>query len=76
MGIIAGPLVTNGINPYSWEGNDEITKQLTRCVIAVQVCMSLPLLSLFLSPRACGLLEADLIPFWLKRTFLGDGRRD
>jgi hypothetical protein len=37
VGIIAGPLVTNGFNPYSWEGHDEITKQLTRCIIAIQV---------------------------------------
>ncbi|OAD79245.1 hypothetical protein PHYBLDRAFT_14428, partial [Phycomyces blakesleeanus NRRL 1555(-)] len=37
VGIIAGPLVTNGINPYSWRDNDEITKQLTRCIIAIQV---------------------------------------
>ncbi|KAI8149719.1 Sodium/hydrogen exchanger family-domain-containing protein [Fennellomyces sp. T-0311] len=37
VGIIAGPLVANGINPYSWENNDEITKQLTRCIIAIQV---------------------------------------
>ncbi|KAG0168693.1 hypothetical protein DFQ28_000847 [Apophysomyces sp. BC1034] len=37
VGILAGPLVTNGINPYSWRDSDEITKQLTRCVIAIQV---------------------------------------
>ncbi|RCH79072.1 hypothetical protein CU098_004126, partial [Rhizopus stolonifer] len=37
VGIIAGPLVTNGFNPYSWEYHDEITKQLTRCIIAIQV---------------------------------------
>ncbi|CEP16972.1 hypothetical protein [Parasitella parasitica] len=37
VGIIAGPLVTNGFNPYSWADHDEITKQLTRCIIAVQV---------------------------------------
>lgn len=37
VGIIAGPLVTNGFNPYSWENPDEITKQLTRCIIAIQV---------------------------------------
>jgi hypothetical protein len=37
VGIIAGPLVSNGINPYSWQDTDEITKQLTRCVIAIQV---------------------------------------
>ncbi|CDS03570.1 hypothetical protein LRAMOSA00972 [Lichtheimia ramosa] len=37
IGIIAGPLVTNGINPYAWENSDEITKQLTRCIIAIQV---------------------------------------
>ncbi|KAI8089555.1 Sodium/hydrogen exchanger family-domain-containing protein [Halteromyces radiatus] len=37
VGIIAGPLVTNGFNPYSWENTDEITKELTRCVIAIQV---------------------------------------
>ncbi|KAI9271542.1 Sodium/hydrogen exchanger family-domain-containing protein [Phascolomyces articulosus] len=37
VGIIAGPLVSNGINPYGWDNNDEITKQLTRCIIAIQV---------------------------------------
>lgn len=37
VGIIAGPLVTNGFNPYSWDHHDEITKQLTRCIIAIQV---------------------------------------
>jgi hypothetical protein len=37
VGILAGPLVANGINPYSWNDTDEITKQLTRCVIAIQV---------------------------------------
>ncbi|KAF7724950.1 hypothetical protein EC973_000531 [Apophysomyces ossiformis] len=37
VGILAGPLVSNGINPYSWRDSDEITKQLTRCVIAIQV---------------------------------------
>ncbi|KAI8336556.1 Sodium/hydrogen exchanger family-domain-containing protein [Chlamydoabsidia padenii] len=37
IGIISGPLVTNAINPYNWPGNDEFTKQLTRCIIAVQV---------------------------------------
>lgn len=37
VGIIAGPLVTNGFNPYSWTDHDEITKQLTRCIIAIQV---------------------------------------
>lgn len=37
VGIIAGPLVTNGFNPYSWQDHDEITKQLTRCIIAIQV---------------------------------------
>lgn len=40
VGIIAGPLVANGINPYSWNDTDEITKQLTRCVIAIQVMAS------------------------------------
>ncbi|KAI8329209.1 Cation/H+ exchanger, partial [Chlamydoabsidia padenii] len=37
VGIIAGPLVSNGFNPYSWENTDDITKELTRCVIAIQV---------------------------------------
>lgn len=37
VGIIAGPLVSNGFNPYSWDSNDTITKELTRCVIAIQV---------------------------------------
>ncbi|KAI7858463.1 Cation/H+ exchanger, partial [Circinella umbellata] len=37
VGIIAGPLVSGGINPYVWDDNDEITKQLTRCIIAIQV---------------------------------------
>ncbi|KAI8086557.1 Cation/H+ exchanger, partial [Halteromyces radiatus] len=37
VGIISGPLVTNAINPYTWQENDEITKQLTRCIIAIQV---------------------------------------
>ncbi|KAI7861328.1 hypothetical protein BDF14DRAFT_429595 [Spinellus fusiger] len=41
VGIIAGPLVTNGIDPYSWRENDEITKQLARCIIAVQVIIYL-----------------------------------
>ncbi|KAJ2963939.1 hypothetical protein NQZ79_g1139 [Umbelopsis isabellina] len=40
VGIIAGPLVSNGINPYNWQDTDEITKQLTRCVIAIQVMAS------------------------------------
>ncbi|KAI8369985.1 Cation/H+ exchanger, partial [Blakeslea trispora] len=37
VGIIAGPLVSNGFNPYAWDHHDEITKQLTRCIIAIQV---------------------------------------
>ncbi|KAG2226461.1 hypothetical protein INT45_014205 [Circinella minor] len=37
VGIIAGPLVANGLNPYDWDDTDEITKQITRCVIAIQV---------------------------------------
>ncbi|KAL0075457.1 hypothetical protein J3Q64DRAFT_1375973 [Phycomyces blakesleeanus] len=37
VGIIAGPLVSNGFNPYSWNDTDEITKQLTRCILAIQV---------------------------------------
>ncbi|ORZ12755.1 Sodium/hydrogen exchanger family-domain-containing protein [Absidia repens] len=37
VGIIAGPLVSNGFNPYSWQNPDTITKELTRCVIAIQV---------------------------------------
>ncbi|KAI7902112.1 Sodium/hydrogen exchanger family-domain-containing protein [Cokeromyces recurvatus] len=37
VGIIAGPLVSNGFNPTSWDNYDEITKQLTRCIIAIQV---------------------------------------
>lgn len=37
VGIIAGPLVANGIDPYSWDDMNEITKQITRCVIAIQV---------------------------------------
>jgi hypothetical protein len=41
VGIIAGPLVTNGFNPYSWQDHDEITKQLTRCIIAIQVQLQL-----------------------------------
>ncbi|KAI9315659.1 Cation/H+ exchanger, partial [Dichotomocladium elegans] len=40
VGIIAGPLVSNGINPCVWENSDEVTKQLTRCVIAIQVVMA------------------------------------
>ncbi|KAG0164700.1 hypothetical protein DFQ28_009919 [Apophysomyces sp. BC1034] len=37
VGIIAGPLVSGGFDPYSWQNADEITKQLTRCIIAIQV---------------------------------------
>lgn len=37
VGIIAGPLVTGGFDPSSWVEHDEITKQLTRCIIAIQV---------------------------------------
>ncbi|KAF7721326.1 hypothetical protein EC973_004870 [Apophysomyces ossiformis] len=37
VGVIAGPLVSNGFDPYSWQDHDEITKQLTRCIIAIQV---------------------------------------
>ncbi|KAI8062124.1 Cation/H+ exchanger, partial [Gongronella butleri] len=37
IGILSGPLVTNAINPYTWQDHDEITKQLTRCIIAIQV---------------------------------------
>lgn len=37
VGIIAGPLVANGFNPYDWNDTDEITKEITRCVIAIQV---------------------------------------
>ncbi|KAG2229818.1 hypothetical protein INT48_008262 [Thamnidium elegans] len=38
VGIIAGPLVSNGFNPNSWNDSDEITKELTRCILAIQVC--------------------------------------
>ncbi|OBZ84443.1 putative Na(+)/H(+) antiporter C3A11.09 [Choanephora cucurbitarum] len=37
VGIIAGPLVANGFNPHSWNDTDEITKELTRCILAIQV---------------------------------------
>ncbi|KAI9305084.1 Cation/H+ exchanger, partial [Cunninghamella echinulata] len=37
VGIIAGPLVSGGFDPYSWDNHDTITKELTRCVIAIQV---------------------------------------
>ncbi|ORY98855.1 Sodium/hydrogen exchanger family-domain-containing protein [Syncephalastrum racemosum] len=37
VGIIAGPLVSNGFNPYEWDGTDEFTKEITRCIIAIQV---------------------------------------
>ncbi|KAI8984694.1 Sodium/hydrogen exchanger family-domain-containing protein [Mycotypha africana] len=37
VGIIAGPLVSHGFDPMSWPEHDEITKQLTRCIIAIQV---------------------------------------
>lgn len=49
VGIIAGPIAANGFNPYSWNDTDEITKQITRCVIAIQVskmpCLRGPLLA-------------------------------
>lgn len=46
VGIIAGPLVTGGFDPNSWAEHDEITKQLTRCIIAIQVERKfIPLLS-------------------------------
>ncbi|GAA5813344.1 hypothetical protein MFLAVUS_006821 [Mucor flavus] len=37
VGIIAGPLVSNGFDPNSWNDSDEITKELTRCILAIQV---------------------------------------
>jgi len=37
VGIIAGPLVSNGFDPNSWNDADEITKELTRCILAIQV---------------------------------------
>ncbi|OAD01753.1 hypothetical protein MUCCIDRAFT_144908, partial [Mucor lusitanicus CBS 277.49] len=37
VGIIAGPLVSNGFDPNSWDDADEITKELTRCILAIQV---------------------------------------
>lgn len=37
VGIIAGPLVSNGFDPNSWSDSDEITKELTRCILAIQV---------------------------------------
>ncbi|CEP10045.1 hypothetical protein [Parasitella parasitica] len=37
VGIIAGPLVSNGFNPNGWDDSDEITKELTRCILAIQV---------------------------------------
>ncbi|KAI9361356.1 Sodium/hydrogen exchanger family-domain-containing protein [Pilaira anomala] len=37
VGIIAGPLVSNGFDPNSWDDSDEITKELTRCILAIQV---------------------------------------
>ncbi|CAO3683334.1 unnamed protein product [Rhizopus microsporus] len=37
VGVLAGPLVVNGLNPYTWKDYHEITKQLTRCIIAIQV---------------------------------------
>lgn len=37
VGIIAGPLVSNGFSPLQWEDHDEITKELTRCILAIQV---------------------------------------
>ncbi|KAG1315221.1 hypothetical protein G6F60_000420 [Rhizopus arrhizus] len=37
VGIIAGPLVSNGFSPLSWDDHDEITKELTRCILAIQV---------------------------------------
>lgn len=37
FGVLAGPLVANGLDPHTWRDYHEITKQLTRCIIAVQV---------------------------------------
>ncbi|KAI8979977.1 Sodium/hydrogen exchanger family-domain-containing protein [Pilobolus umbonatus] len=37
VGIIAGPLVCNGFDPLSWDHSDEVTKELTRCILAIQV---------------------------------------
>ncbi|KAI9243462.1 Cation/H+ exchanger, partial [Sporodiniella umbellata] len=37
VGIIAGPLVANGFSPLSWKEHDVITKELTRCILAIQV---------------------------------------
>ncbi|KAI9276283.1 Cation/H+ exchanger, partial [Sporodiniella umbellata] len=37
VGIIVGPAVSNFMNPYHWQNYQEITKQLTRCIIAIQV---------------------------------------
>ncbi|KAI8882354.1 hypothetical protein K501DRAFT_221365 [Backusella circina FSU 941] len=37
VGIIAGPLVSNGFDPNSWDDHSEITKELTRCILAIQV---------------------------------------
>jgi NhaP-type Na+/H+ or K+/H+ antiporter len=39
VGIIAGPLVSNGFSPLSWDDHDEITKELTRCILAIQVSL-------------------------------------
>jgi hypothetical protein len=47
VGILAGPLVADGINPYSWNDTDEITKQFTRCVIAIQVSETIFFICLF-----------------------------
>lgn len=37
VGIIAGPIAADGFDPYEWGDTDMFTKQITRCIIAIQV---------------------------------------
>ncbi|CAO3683643.1 unnamed protein product [Rhizopus stolonifer] len=37
VGVCVGPLGSNLMNPQEWQNYHEITKQLSRCVIAIQV---------------------------------------
>lgn len=66
VGIIAGPLVANGIDPYSWDDMNEITKQITRCVIAIQVIIIIV---------TCW-INNEVVFSWLRCAYAGHGCRD
>jgi hypothetical protein len=73
VGIIAGPLVSNGFDPNSWDDHSEITKELTRCILAIQVNIILIYNIIFLLFHIYMEIRAIKLPFFF--FVIGNGSR-